>query len=203
MVVGRFLYAWRPDLVVFNAFLVWRRLAAFNIRMINPTDWAVRWSLVFENTERGGNFYFRRKIVIMFDYSIAKLPYKIKEEIQEKVLPEDWIALVESKNEMIWIENTDLGHDMPESRKKRIAMAEWDSKKNYFHLKMGHYNYGYVKIQVNSVITPKRLRYLLELSKELNALLLKNGTKVIDEVYSEQIENKKMARKREKPIKNE
>ena len=131
----------------------------------------------------------------MISYAIARERYKDKRHIQQKISPEEWEQFVDSKPDIFWLEDTDLGRNMPATnarfRLKRSARAEWDSRRGYYHIQLTHYDEGYVSITLNSVATLKRLQYLHDLATALNAFFLKDGTKIIDQAFIEAYKNKR------------
>ncbi len=142
-------------------------------------------------------------------YAISKQPFKGGHHyIKEKISLESWQAVVESRPEMIWMENTASGQKLQEWKAinkpnnvsdiklKHYARAEWYPKGNYYHLQFDfNYVYGYIFVQVDSVITPKRMRYILGVAKDLDALFIKNFRTIVDESYIERYEKKKEEKK--------
>ena len=111
---------------------------------------------------------------------------------------EKWVDFIDSnQNEFIWYEKTKSGMEafenidkVPEDFKERVIASlkkvscfkEYDNKKGYCNINCS-FNSTNNRISIGFERTPKLedLKIFVEMAKYLDALLLKDGTEIIDE----------------------
>jgi hypothetical protein len=139
-------------------------------------------------------------------FAIAKTPYKlIGDETDGYIDYFRWVDFIDLHSEdFIWKENTKSGmeilqniENVPEKFRERVLISlkksacykEFDSKKGYYNIHLG-FNFINNRINIGFERTPKPedLRFFLEMACYLDALLLKNGNKIIDERVIESLE---------------
>lgn len=117
---------------------------------------------------------------------------------------EKWVDFVERNvDEFIWYEKTKSGLEaaanidkVPEDFKVRVIASlnkvscfkEFDEKKGYYNINCG-FNSTNNRISIGFERTPKLkdLKIFVEMAKYLDALLLKDGTEIIDEKMIERL----------------
>ena len=134
----------------------------------------------------------------IIDPSIAKEQYEQTYHITNKLSYEKWVEYIETyKDYYVWYEDTSDGihlknniNKVPENFREGIllklnkqqALAEYSEKKGYYCVIIDfHRDYGKISTTFQKKITKKHLYRLLEMANYLDALLLNNGTEVIDE----------------------
>lgn len=134
----------------------------------------------------------------MKDPNIAKTTFENISNLKERLDYTLWIDFVDKKKDyFIWIENTEEGKKtlsqaskLPESLKveylkgfnKRKAYAEFNSKKGYYEVIIQfNEKLGVISTTFQKKIERHHLELLLEMANHLDALLLVDGTKVINE----------------------
>jgi hypothetical protein len=134
------------------------------------------------------------------ELSIAKEKFRFSTDIKSKVIEEDWVAFIESRQDYFtWLEDTEKGKktlgnldEIPESFREGIlkghnksrAFAEFNQKKGYHEFYVDFVDdYGKVVVTSQKKITKEQIKVLLEMAQHLDALLLNNGNKIIDEQY--------------------
>lgn len=130
--------------------------------------------------------------------SIAKEKFRWSSEVKQKLSYQKWIDFIESHKEyFIWQEDTEEGkntlanlHEVPESFKEGIlkghnksrAFAEFNNKKGFYEVYVDfNERYGTISTTFQKKIERRHLELLLEMANHLDALLLVDGTKVINE----------------------
>jgi hypothetical protein len=139
-------------------------------------------------------------------FVIAKTPYKlVGDETDGYIDYFRWVDFIDlHSKDLIWKENTRSGMEILQniekvsdnfkervliSLKKSTCYKEFDSKKGYYNIHLG-FNFINNRISIGFERTPmpEDLRSLLEMAHYLEALLLKNGNKIIDEKVIESLE---------------
>lgn len=115
---------------------------------------------------------------------IARQKYRYVSDIYNKISKSEWIDVVENTGYFTWYEDTELGKEyydnFPEVEKKIKAVHEYDQRGKYFKV-IAYFSdeYGNISFDLPRM-TKARLLILYNLANQLNALLLKNGSKEID-----------------------
>lgn len=132
-------------------------------------------------------------------FSIAKAPYELGgDKSNINVEYSKWVDFIDNHSkDFIWYEKTKNGIDtatnidkVPESFKERILASlnksacykEFDEKKGYYNINIG-FNHLDGIVSIGFERTPKLedLKIFVEMAKHLDALLLKDGTEIIDD----------------------
>jgi hypothetical protein len=121
---------------------------------------------------------------------------------------EKWVEFVDkNQDNFIWYENTKSGLEakanidkVPEDFKERVfaslnkvrCFKEFDEEKGYYNINCG-FSSANNWISIGFERTPKLedLKIFVEMAKYLDALLLKDGTEIIDEKVIEELEKGK------------
>jgi len=132
------------------------------------------------------------------ELNIAKNQFHLSREIKEDIDYLKWIEFIDNnQNYFKWRENTAKKKEtlvninkIPESFRERVleglnklvCYAGFDEAKGSYDINVGYVK-GYNRISINFERTPKieDLKILLEMANHLDALLLKDGTEIIDE----------------------
>ena len=134
------------------------------------------------------------------DFRIAK---GLMQNIFSKTEPLDykkWVEFIDNnRNHFIWYENTENGrktleniNEIPDEFKERVlsslnklsCYAEYDGKNDRYNLFVGFYeSLNYIKIQFARSSKLDDLKIFILMAKHLDALLLKDGTEIIDDDY--------------------
>lgn len=132
------------------------------------------------------------------DLDIAKNKFNFSTEISEELIYVDWVGYIESHSDYFtWREKTKEGEEtlsninkVPESFRegvllglnKIIAYAEFNQKKNLYDLNVGFVReYKRIRISFERKPNLEDLKRFLEMANYLDALLLVDGTTIIDE----------------------
>lgn len=132
------------------------------------------------------------------DLNIAKTTFDNISKLAQKLDYYLWIDFIEEKKDhFIWVEDTEEGKrtlsqvsKLPESLRteylkgfnKRKAYAEFNTKKGYYEVIIQfNEKLGVVSSTFQTKIKKHHLELLLEMANHLDALLLVDGTKVINE----------------------
>lgn len=111
---------------------------------------------------------------------------------------ERWIEFIDNHSDyFIWNENTEEGKKnlqnidkVPEDFKERVlaslnksgCFAEFDEQRKLYNISVGiNREYNWVTIQFARIPKLEDLKIFVEMAKHLDALLLKDGTDIIDE----------------------
>lgn len=138
-------------------------------------------------------------------FAIAKEPYELGEyNSNSKIEYLKWVDFIDNHpEEFIWNENTNSGREtlanidkVPDNFKERVLISlnkgacykEYDHKKKYYNINIG-YNFIDNRVSIGFERTPKLedLKIFVEMAKHLDALLLKDGTEIIDEKMIESL----------------
>lgn len=134
---------------------------------------------------------------------IAKQKFNNINKIEKKLDYRKWVEFIENhKDYFIWYEDTEDGkkvkeniNEFPNWAKEKIlrnlnktdSYAEFNNKKGYYEIRICfNEELNVISTTFQKKITIKHLKILLEMATHLDALLLNNGTQIIDE---EVIEN--------------
>ncbi|WP_373548292.1 hypothetical protein [Haliscomenobacter sp.] len=115
---------------------------------------------------------------------IAKEKFKSVNRIQNRISKSEWIDIIDKGTHFTWYEDTGSGKEyysnFPDSSPKVQALTEYDEKGKYFNV-VAYFSeeYGIISFDMPRM-TKVRLLILYNLATQLNALLLKNGSKEID-----------------------
>lgn len=131
------------------------------------------------------------------ELSIAKEKYEYSDRVTVRLDYNKWVEFVEkNRNYFIWYEDTPDGIQLKENldkvpewaregimnSHKGKALAEFNTKKGWYEIVVAFYKEtGVIKITFMKKVTKDHLKKLLEMAKHLDALLLKDGTEIIDE----------------------
>lgn len=144
----------------------------------------------------------RMKFKDIRDLSIAKEPYTNRSKIKNKLSRDKWIEFIERNQEYFtWLENTEKGKQtlsnleaVPESFREAVvkghfktqACAEFNSGKGYYEILIEFIDkYGTISTTFIKPIDKAHLHILFNMAEYLDALLLNNGTQVIDRSFIE------------------
>ena len=117
---------------------------------------------------------------------------------------EKWFQFIDNHlNIFIWNENTEGGKksllnidNVPKNFRERvlstlnkaICFSEWDSKRGLYNISATFYNdLNWITIQFARTPKLEDLRIFVEMAKHLDAYLLVDGTKIIDEKVLENL----------------
>lgn len=143
----------------------------------------------------------KRKINNILDPTISKEKYEYhRNDIKKKIPYNKWVEWIElNKSYYTWQDNTEEGiktlasiNKIPESFRDKIlkthnkmrAFAEFNSKKGYYEIYHDYIEkYGVISTTFQKPITKEHLQRLLDMANYLDAYLLNNGNKIIDEEY--------------------
>lgn len=144
------------------------------------------------------------KIKNIKNLSIAKEVYNQARFIINKLSYEKWIDYIDNHQDYFtWEDDTPNGiyrrnniDKIPEWAKEGIlnsqktkAFAEFNNKKGWYEIVFSfHKDFGIITTTFQKKITIKHLKILLEMANYLDALLLNNGTQIIDEKVIEDLE---------------
>ena len=109
-----------------------------------------------------------------------------------------WVEFIDNHSDFfIWKENTPEGiqilksiNDIPKDFRERVlgslnktnCYADFDNKKGHFNIRVGFGGkYNWISIDFARKPKPKDLNIFIEMAKYLDAYLLFNGTKIINE----------------------
>ncbi|MCX2682126.1 hypothetical protein OOZ15_19425 [Galbibacter sp. EGI 63066] len=138
-------------------------------------------------------------------FTIAKEPYDLGgDKSNSKIEYLKWVEFIDNHpEEFIWKENTKNGKELlanidkvPDSFKERVLASlnkgacyrEFDKKKGYYNINVGFNPVSRsVNIGFERVPKPEDLKNFLEMANYLDAMLLRNGTEIIDESYLESL----------------
>lgn len=129
---------------------------------------------------------------------IAKEKFKNISKIEKKLAHDLFVEFIEKhKNYFTWQEDTEEGKktlsnlsEIPESFREKItnshnrrwANAEFNTKKGYYEVILKfNQRIGIISTTFQKKITKEHIKILLEMANYLDALLLVDGTKVINE----------------------
>lgn len=134
-------------------------------------------------------------------FAIAKDTYKLAgDKSDSNINYSKWVEFIDAHPEdFIWYEDTKDGIEVlnniekvPEAFKERVmkglnkcsCFKEFDSKKKYYNIHVG-FNFTDNRVSIGFERTPKLedLKIFIEMAKHLDALLLKDGTEIIDEKF--------------------
>lgn len=132
------------------------------------------------------------------DPEISKEKFKTLDNVKNKLEHNLWIDFINSNlNYYTWYEDSPDGinlknniNKVPQDFKEKAlnslnktkVYAEYNEKKGYYEIILNfNIEYGIVYTTFQKKITKKHLYRLLEMANYLDALLLNNGTEVIDE----------------------
>lgn len=138
------------------------------------------------------------------DLDIAKNPFDYSRDIVEDLNYKKWVEYVNEQSDYFtWREMTVEGIEtlaniekVPESFRERVLLghnkvvcyAEYDPKKKYYGLNVGYVKeYKRIRISFERPVTLQDLKRFLAMAKHLDALLLNNGTEIIDEQVLESL----------------
>jgi hypothetical protein len=138
-------------------------------------------------------------------FSIAKKPYELGgNKSNRKVEYLKWVEFIDNHtDEFTWNEYTQSGKDtllnidkVPENFRERVLASlnkstcykEFNEKKGYYNINLG-FNFEDNIVSIGFERTPKLedLKIFVEMAKHLDALLLKDGTEIIDEKMIESL----------------
>jgi hypothetical protein len=119
-----------------------------------------------------------------------------------------WIDFVESHNDyFIWNENTTEGKQLLQNvnefnerirfkilstLNKKVCFSGFSKHTNLYDVNVTFYdNLNWITIQFSRTPKSEDLKILLEMANYLDALLLKDGTEIIDEKVIEELEKRK------------
>lgn len=130
------------------------------------------------------------------ELEIAKLPFDISHKCSETIDYKKWIEFIED-NEFVWKENTAEGkniieniNSIPESFRERVLVSlnkrtacfDLNEKKNKYRVLVTFRSeFNYVGISIEEKLSVLDLNIFFKMAKHLDALLLKDGTEIIDE----------------------
>ncbi len=132
------------------------------------------------------------------ELSIAKEKYEYSDQVKVKLDYDRWVAFIEqNKDYYIWLEESEKGRErlanidkIPESFRAGIleqlnktqVFAEFNTKKGWHEIVIDfHQDNGVIKTTFMKKVAKSHLKRLFEMAKHLDALLLNNGTEIIDE----------------------
>lgn len=136
------------------------------------------------------------------ELTIAHCTYNYLSDIKKNIDYNTWVDYINSNFEIfIWAEDTKDGKQnlanidkVPESFRERVLIAhnkhrcfaDFDIKKQSYNIVVSFYD---KKIGINLNRTPKLedLKIFVQMAKHLDALLLKDGTEIIDEKVIESL----------------
>ena len=123
-------------------------------------------------------------------FYIAKVKFKFIGHDKPEITQASWEKAVDETDGLDWYEETSTGqadfqHDPKNFKFKFHAVASPHPQKGYPRLWATlNKSYSVVGIDMDKV-THERLTLLYELAKNLDALLLENGRKIVDATYIE------------------
>lgn len=132
------------------------------------------------------------------DLYIAKHKINFVEDINDELDYLKWVEYIESYPDyFIWYEKTEKGEQtlanidkVPEKFKERVlnglnkkgCYAEYNDDKKGYNIYVGYFpEYNRIRIGFEREITINDLRRFLDMANYIDALLLNNGTEIIDE----------------------
>lgn len=139
------------------------------------------------------------------DPEISKEKFRNFDEVKTKLDKNLWIDFINSNSDYFtWFEDTQEGINLKNnldkvpkdfmektlsSLNKTRVYAEYNKKKKFFEVTIYFsIEYGIIYTTFQKKITKKHLYKLLEMANYLDALLLNNGTQIIDEKVIEDLE---------------
>lgn len=132
------------------------------------------------------------------DLDIAKTPFKYSKDILESIDYLKWVEFIEkNRNYFIWEEETTKGleilkniNKVPEWARegrlsglnKKNAFAEFNEAKGFYLLQIS-YSQENKRIRISFEMQPslEQIKLFYKMAKHLDALLLKDGTEIIDD----------------------
>lgn len=136
---------------------------------------------------------------------IAKEKFNNINKIEKKLDYKKWVEFIDNRKDyFIWYEDTESGiylknnmDKVPEWAKEKAlrslnktnSYAEFNKKKGYYEISVCfNEELNVISTSFQKKITIKHLKILLEMANYLDALLLNNGTQIIDEKVIEDLE---------------
>lgn len=138
------------------------------------------------------------------DPTIAKEKYRNRKNLTKQVSYSNWVEFIDNhQGYFIWQEDTEEGKEtlknldkIPESFREGIlkshnrsrAFAEYNEKKGYYEIYIDYIElFGTVSTTFQKKIEKRHLEILLDMADYLDALLLNNGTEIIDRDYLKKV----------------
>jgi len=140
------------------------------------------------------------------DLDISKEKFDFANSIKDIVSYKDWIKYIDNNDSFIWYEDTSEGKEIISNLdaiptdfrdcyisilNKVRAYFNYDERKNKYNGSIG-YSEDSKKISISFDTSPtvEDLKKFLDMAKYLDALLLKDGSEIIDEKVIEELERK-------------
>ena len=136
------------------------------------------------------------------ELEIAKIPFDITQKCSENLEYKKWVDFVEY-SDFIWKEDTLEGkstieniNSIPESFRERVleslnkrtACFDFNEKENQYRILVTFRSeFNYIGINIESKLSIFDLKILFNMAKHLDALIIKDGTQIIDEKMIESL----------------